>query len=47
MLAMMLLIFAIVLGGLAFGSYKLQKIGRKMEYKQAKKIIEEINKEGK
>lgn len=44
---MFLLVFAITLGALAFGGYKLSKAATKAKMKQIREIQKELNKEGK
>lgn len=44
---MFLLVFAITLGALAFGGYKLSKAATKAKMKQIKEIQKELDKEGK
>lgn len=45
MLEIMLLTVAIVLGILAIGAYKFQKVGKKIQFTQGAKIIKQIEKE--
>lgn len=44
---MFLLVFAITLGVLAFGGYKLSKAATKAKMKQIREIQKELDKEGK
>lgn len=44
---MFLLVFAITLGALAFGGYKLSKAATKAKMKQIREIQKELDKEGK
>lgn len=44
---MFLLVFAITLGALTFGGYKLSKVATKAKMKQIREIQKELDKEGK
>ena len=44
---MFLLVFAITLGALTFGGYKLSKVATKAKMKHIREIQKELDKEGK